>query len=127
MARRREKCSHPDCTTSHSSANTYAPLCPRTKEERAEHSRNASEYNRIYHREIRRFKKYGITKKMYESLLAEQGGGCAICGRVDDLAIDHNHETAQVRGILCRRCNAGMGQLQDDPELLKRAAYYLGG
>lgn len=82
-------------------------------------------------------KKYGITLERYEELRQSQGGGCAICGRtepigrasavVDDvwLHVDHNHETGQVRGLLCTNCNHSLGGFGDDPAILRRAAAYL--
>ena len=39
--------------------------------------------------------------------------------------IDHNHETGEIRGILCHKCNTGIGLLNDDQELLKKAITYL--
>jgi hypothetical protein len=80
---------------------------------------------------------YGITPKEYNSLLAEQGGVCAICQKpetelggkhkrlVRQLAVDHDHETGQVRGLLCRRCNTAIGFLGDDVAGLWRAIDYL--
>jgi hypothetical protein len=74
---------------------------------------------------------YGITCADYERMLQAQFGGCAICGRGqsrssdDNLYIDHCHKTGRVRGLLCTACNAGLGQFQDDPKLLRRAARYL--
>jgi hypothetical protein len=63
-----------------------------------------------------------------------QKGCCAICGvhqneRSDgkDLAVDHDHETGEVRGLLCTNCNTGIGQLQEDPEVLLKAIEYLKG
>jgi hypothetical protein len=65
--------------------------------------------------------------------MVAQGGGCAICGRTPDdapgrwsrLNIDHDHKTGKVRGVLCHGCNSGIGHLQDDPALLRRAAEYV--
>lgn len=73
-------------------------------------------------------KRFGLTPNDYQDVLDEQGGGCAICGktaRVTTLAVDHDHKTGQVRGILCRRCNSALGLFNDDPEMLKEAARYL--
>ncbi len=74
---------------------------------------------------------YGITVGDYERMLAEQGGGCAICSssgtskRNGRLHIDHDHDSGRIRGLLCSKCNSGIGQLQDDPTLLRAAAEYI--
>jgi hypothetical protein len=74
-------------------------------------------------------RKYGITIEQYDELLAQQGGGCAICGREPrpdiSLHLDHDHETGQLRGILCFRCNNALGDLDDDVSLLREAVRYL--
>jgi hypothetical protein len=66
----------------------------------------------------------------YEAVLAEQGGGCAICGRRAKaggrrLNIDHDHVTGAVRGVLCASCNRGIGWFRDVPVCLETAAVYL--
>ena len=75
---------------------------------------------------------YGITLEVRDQMIEEQGGCCSICGSPfseEDKAltpcIDHCHLTNQVRSILCRRCNIGLGSFLDDPELLEKAAAYL--
>jgi hypothetical protein len=74
--------------------------------------------------------KYGITVEQRDALLVSQGGVCAIC-RGDNSyckhnwSIDHCHETGKVRGILCGRCNTGLGQFKDSVETLLAAARYL--
>jgi Recombination endonuclease VII len=74
---------------------------------------------------------YGLTPASYDELLAVQGGGCAICGKPPaegkHLHVDHDHKTAQVRGLLCRSCNRAIGFLEDDRELIERAADYVAG
>ena len=74
-------------------------------------------------------KTWGLTIEEYEAMLASQGGVCAICGRPprEDIAlhVDHDHETGAIRGLTCFRCNNALGDLNDDPELLARAADYL--
>lgn len=59
-----------------------------------------------------------------------QGNRCAICGVHEDdlnhrLVFDHNHTTLKLRGLLCRSCNAGIGNLRDNPDLCLRAGAYL--
>ena len=50
---------------------------------------------------------------------------CAICQRPDPEHVDHDHESGEVRGILCFNCNGGLGQFRDDATALLRAAEYL--
>jgi hypothetical protein len=77
---------------------------------------------------------HGIGLRTYRKLLAEQSGKCAICrqvetarlkGKIRDLAVDHNHETGRIRGLLCFRCNVLLGQAEDNVELLQEAIAYL--
>ena len=73
---------------------------------------------------------YGITLEDYEHMFYEQGRACAICGRVADefrrdLAVDHDHVTGKVRGLLCPDCNRGLGGFHDDIELIEKALQYL--
>ena len=79
---------------------------------------------------------YGITLEEFDALVEAQGNRCKICGehetrwnnkskRVQDLSIDHDHATGIIRGLLCNACNVGLGQFQDDPELLQKALDYL--
>ncbi len=76
---------------------------------------------------------YGLSLEEYDILLLAQGGVCAICGKSQSgkrkmrLCVDHSHKTGQVRGLLCEKCNVGLGSFRDDPELLVRAARYLSG
>lgn len=76
-----------------------------------------------------RLSQYGISTADYFTLLRAQEGKCAICQRCDGwhLHIDHCHETGEVRGLLCRRCNSGLGCFGDDLSLLLVAIGYLGG
>ena len=68
---------------------------------------------------------YGLRETDVQAMLASQGGLCAICRTSPAVHIDHDHATGAVRGMLCFRCNAALGQLGDSPETLVRAARYL--
>lgn len=78
-------------------------------------------------------KNYRMTPEAFNALWSEQSGLCAVCavpmdprGRQKDaVCVDHNHETGKVRGLLCRGCNHGIGNLKDSPEVLEAAALYL--
>jgi hypothetical protein len=50
---------------------------------------------------------------------------CTICGERDKLVVDHDHVTSEIRGMLCDRCNRGLGHFRDDPDLLEYARIYL--
>ena len=78
-------------------------------------------------RRRQRLARYGLTSIAYAALLEKQNHGCAICSEPNPPAIDHCHRTGRVRGILCHKCNKGIGLLQDDPETLRAAAEYLEG
>lgn len=71
--------------------------------------------------------RYGIEREAYEAMLADQGGVCAICGRDEKLVIDHDHETGEIRGLLCHRCNFALGAVEDDTAILANAIAYLAG
>jgi len=80
-----------------------------------------------------RMKRYQITDADFNAMWESQDGCCAICkvklqprGRSKhSAAIDHNHKTSVVRGVLCRGCNHGIGSLGDSPLILIAAARYL--
>jgi len=86
----------------------------------------------IRNRELRR--KYGIGLAEYEALVKKQGDTCAICGTADKgiargkiryWSVDHDHETGEIRALLCQKCNAVLGLANDDVEVLKTMILYL--
>lgn len=92
------------------------------------------EYQRERARKYNYKAKYGISIDDYNALLAEQDGRCAICqtddpgegpNRRKNFSVDHHHESGQVRGLLCNRCNRMIGLAQDDPLVLQTAAGYV--
>lgn len=71
---------------------------------------------------------YGIAVEVYDILYRRQQGKCAIClnpPKKHRLCVDHCHKTGKIRGLLCRRCNAGLGLLQDSKKIIRRALKYL--
>ena len=102
-------------------------------------SKNKTEYSRIYRREhyehyIKHSREYAlirnykITSKQYEQILKKQNYLCAICCQNSDkrkLSVDHDHETGKIRGLICRRCNVGLGMFKDSVLFLSEAIKYL--
>lgn len=74
-----------------------------------------------------RLKQYGLTEADFDALLESQGGNCAICQREPSSRphVDHDHDTGNVRGLLCGPCNRGIGYLGDSPDVVRRALEYL--
>lgn len=78
--------------------------------------------------------KFGISVDKYNTVLNLQNGTCAICrkpevekrkGTVKRLAVDHDHRTGKVRGLLCQHCNTALGSFDENPNLLRAAIKYL--
>lgn len=81
--------------------------------------------------------KFGITPEQYWEMYEAQGRKCYGCqraagkdesgrGRTPRLAVDHDHKTGKIRGLLCRLCNRDvLGHFGDDPEALRRLADYV--
>lgn len=95
---------------------------------------NREKHNRLC-ADARRKKRLGIEPHEYDALIDAQDGCCAICkglcitktdtGIQKSLAVDHDHETGAVRGLLCARCNTAIGLLEDDPARIAAALAYL--
>ncbi len=78
---------------------------------------------------------YGITLEDYNLMLEKQNGKCAICknevtnkfskGKIHNLSVDHCHKTGKVRGLLCRKCNQGLGSFAENILSLENAIKYL--
>ena len=83
--------------------------------------------------------RFNLTREQWNQMLADQGGGCAICGSTEPYGrgswhVDHDHKCCPesgkscgecVRSLLCQGCNRGMGYFSDDPDRLLAAAAYL--
>lgn len=68
---------------------------------------------------------YGISLSEYNARKSAQQGVCAICGSAEKLYVDHDHATSEVRGLLCHKCNAAIGLMGEDPDVLRKAIEYL--
>lgn len=98
-------------------------------------NRRYSKTNRRQILERHRERVTGVSPQRYKELLQQCGGLCAICreperyrlpnGHVRNLAVDHNHKTGTIRGLLCADCNRAIGIFRDSPALLRAAADYL--
>lgn len=76
----------------------------------------------------KRLRRRGITVDEFWNMYDSQNGKCPICLQdiaAEDSAIDHNHETGKIRGILCKSCNRGIGLLKDSADVLESAFKYL--
>jgi hypothetical protein len=71
--------------------------------------------------------RYGITPEQFDEAMAEQEGRCKICGQefIEVPHADHDHVTKRFRGLLCRGCNHGLGNFEDEVDRLLSAAIYL--
>lgn len=83
---------------------------------------------------LRKFREYNSKrgrKNKYSALVnfhdipAKRRGKCPICLKTFNLVVDHCHKSNKFRGLICRRCNFGIGYLQDNPKNCQRAAKYL--
>jgi len=76
-------------------------------------------------------KAFGLSKSQYDAILKYQGSMCKICDMhiskcgSKGLAIDHDHSTGMIRGLLCVKCNSAIGLLKEDMRIMKRAIDYL--
>lgn len=91
---------------------------------------NAISHTDEYKKNSKLLLRYGITLEEYNKIFEIQNGCCTICGihqnqLTRNLAVDHNHKTGTVRGLLCTKCNIGIGKLQESVEILKKSIEYI--
>ena len=99
----------------------------RAKENRKRNYELNKEANLQYAKEFNLKRKFNLTLTQYKELLQKQNNVCAICGGTctKSLAVDHNHNTGKVRGLLCNNCNRGLGHFKDSIKNLTTAINYL--
>ena len=90
------------------------------------------EARNVDYRDKSNAKVYGLTLEEYRQMFIDCDNKCNICGKENGekpnkLQVDHNHITGQVRGLLCRNCNTGIGYLKSDEsiDIIKKAIEYL--
>lgn len=98
------------------------------------------EYHRRYHISNRKIinartrrhhfiYRYGITQEKVRELIQKSNNKCAICGdnflKKNPPHIDHDHRNGIIRGVLCRKCNSGLGLFKDNAEIIEKAKQYL--
>ncbi len=112
----------------------------RTKEEKNAYRRQWAQDNpekqRLQQKKNNLFQRFGIRLPEYLELLQKQNGVCAICfqpeifregnsRQLKALTVDHDHKTGQIRGLLCHRCNLGLGHFRDDIDFMANAVQYV--
>ena len=108
----------------------YCRACVNRKAAEQRAKPKTREYRRVYMR-VLALKRYGLTLDDFDALVSSQDGKCAICeeelvfGVTGGGAVDHDHETGKVRGLLCRLCNVGVGHFRENTRLLAKAITYL--
>ena len=122
----------------------------KTDEQKKKHAEYMREYNkrkpekkkllrkryRENHKANQLKAKYGITVEKYQTMFDSQGGVCKLCGQeettrisrgdgIRSLAVDHDHKTGKVRGLLCHQCNVVLGQYEKHKDLFPKFQEYL--
>ena len=102
---------------------------PKAIEKRRKREARRLEKDPMVKRRAELLRVYGITLEEWYDIYDSQNGVCAICKQEcktrKSLSVDHDHETGDIRGLLCNRCNRALGLFRDDPEVLKNATRYL--
>ena len=129
MGRKLKKCKNADCHTL-----TNGVLCKRCS---VESRRTSGMCTRDYKREWNLNKKYGLDNSGYDALWIAFKGRCGICNielqfptqtqgqPINAAALDHDHKTGHIRGLLCNKCNKALGFFDDNIELIKKAIAWL--
>lgn len=138
--RNRYRCKKCNASAAANYRASNAETVKRTEARRAKNPTRAA--NVAHWSRITKLKQYGLTPAQYDAIHAAQSGLCAICfqpetsaasrpnprlqaRKIRRLAVDHNHQTGEVRGLLCVACNTAIGALGEDPERIRRILDYL--
>ena len=102
----------------------------KSRDRRMSYSKNHYNNNKDIHRNYSLNKLYGISLEEYNNKLIEQDFKCKICGThisnlTKNLFVDHNHSNGKIRGLLCHKCNSGLGMFNENINTLTKAISYL--
>jgi hypothetical protein len=120
------------CQQTRMSKESYQEYTKKWKKENPNYSRDWERENRKgrhvgkYHN---RKYRYGLSEEDYLMMIKRQDSKCAICECIfkegDKICVDHDHQTNEIRKLLCHRCNVGLGHFKDDVDLMHKAIDYL--
>lgn len=105
-------------------------LCSKCDRQRTyQYRRDNPEREKLYKRRHKLKKLYGMSINDVEEMIKKQKGSCKICqGTFNTIIrprVDHDHSNGKIRGILCNRCNTGLGLFRDNETFLSRASSYI--
>lgn len=124
-------CFFKDSTTN----DGFGPHCKicKVESQKIRRAKNPEKY-KLIDKKIQLKLKFGISIEQKHQMLVEQGSCCAICkisitqylqNQRYDFAVDHDHETGRIRGLLCTNCNHLLGVSKDNINILQSAIDYL--
>jgi hypothetical protein len=101
--------------------SSYCKSCTTERQRERRHA------GKIDYRKYNIKQKYGLSLEELDEMVLLRQNLCEICGSLFDPVphIDHDHETGEIRGLLCSPCNKGLGHFRDNEVLLERAQEYL--
>ena len=116
------------CTITFKIKSSAQQYCTTKCYDKSYKKRNRSRFDKDKSRIAKALNTYNMTHDEFEAFTTKHNGTCNICGVKESgrrHAIDHDHKTGEVRGLLCSGCNTSLGFMKDSPELLRKAAKYL--
>jgi len=125
-----ESCNFAKNKATYDGFSSYCKLCSSLK--RREWREANKEYAKVYAKNNSLKRLYNITIEDYNLMFEKQKGCCKICNihqskTLKNLFVDHNHETGEVRALLCHNCNTAIGLIKEDTNVLASAIKYLNG
>lgn len=104
---------------------SFGPCKPCSSKKASAWNKSNPEKRRVNSHRHKMKSQYGLTPEDVARMTEDQNGKCLICEMERKLVVDHSHISGKVRGLLCRQCNSGIGQLQDSAAIMRRAIEYV--